>query len=164
MTAAGRCATACLTLLAAACGDPTPHLTAMRDHLKADPRRGEFCARAALLTTQAHELFKTHTDLVAVTHILLKRYDQPGFTVGERTRLETLLLGQAGLAQAFQGLTPDTLTIASLQICRVQFDGGRTDLSGPAWLKRLDTAERCESGFPAGERRKECVASAFAQF
>lgn len=156
-------AMACLPLLAAACGDPTPQLTAMRAALQANPKQAELCARAGVLTTQAHELLKTTTDPIAVTHQMLKQYDQPAFTPAERARLETILVGHSQFAQQFKGLSTETLSVAYLQICRFQISGGQPEFTGAAWAKRLDAAERCEREFDAGERRKECVARAFLQ-
>jgi hypothetical protein len=163
VTIIGRCTIAWLPLLLAACGDPTPQLTAMRGYLKANPERAELCARAGVLTLQAHELLKTNPDPIAVTHLLLKQHDRPAFTPTERARLETILVGHTGLAREFKGLTPETLGVAYLQICRFQIGGGQPDFAGPAWAKRLDAAERCERDFSTGDRRKECVAQAFLQ-
>ncbi len=154
---------AALPLLLAACGDPTPQLTVMRDYLKANPERAELCARAGVLTTQAHELLKTNPDPIAVSHLLLKQYARPDFTPAERARLETIFVGHTGLAAEFKGLSAETLGVAYLQLCRFQIGGGQPDFGGPAWAKRLDAAERCERDFPAGNPRKECVARAFLQ-
>lgn len=147
----------------AACGDPTPQLTAMRAFLHANPQQAELCARAGILTTRAHELLKTTTDPIAVTHQMLKQYGQPAFTPAERARLETILVGHTEFARQFKGLSAETLSVAYLQLCRFQIGGGQPDFTGAASAKRLDAAERCEREFGAGDRRKECVARAFLQ-
>ncbi|MGH8618744.1 MAG: hypothetical protein ACREUW_13720 [Burkholderiales bacterium] len=151
-----------LPMLVTACGDPTPQLTAMRSALQANPQQAELCARAGVLTTQAHELLKTTEDPLAVTHRMLKQYDRPAFSPAERARLETILVGHTEFAQQFKGLSAETLEVAYLQICRFQIGGGQPEFAGTAWAKRLDAAERCEREFDAGERRKECVARAFS--